>query len=86
MSYQVKLSPQVLKFLDKLDDYLKNRIKNKFKKLKEGPFKYLESYKQDDFFKIRSGSYRAIIDVNIKEKIILVRYLNHRSKIYKRFR
>ena len=85
MNYGVRLSPQATKFLEKLDGHLSDRIKGKLRKIKNKPFRYLESYVGDDFFKLRIGEYRAIIDVNKENKLVIVRYLNHRRKVYKRF-
>lgn len=84
MGYQVLLDPKVVKFLETLPHDLSSRIKDKLRLLKENPFNYLEHYKGDDFYKLRIGDYRALIDVDIKNKLILVRVLDHRGRIYKR--
>ena len=86
MSYTVKLHPKVSKFLDKCEVLLSERIKSKLKLLIEDPFRYLEHYEGNDYFKLRIGDYRALIDVNKGRKIIFIRYLNHRKKIYKETR
>lgn len=84
MSFNVKLHPKVQKFLDKSEKELSQRIKNKFIQLKDDPFIFLEHYEGADYYKLRIGEYRALIDVDHKRKIIFVRVLDHRSKIYKR--
>ena len=84
MIYRVKLHPKVNRFLEKCDKTLSERIKKKFRLLKENPFRYLEHYEGKDFYKLRIGDYRALIDVDNSRKIIFVRVLDHRSKIYKR--
>ena len=83
MSYEVKLHPKVYKFIDKCENQLSERIKNKLKLLKDEPFRYLEHYEGKDFYKLRIGDYRALIDVDTSRKIIFVRVLDHRSRIYK---
>ena len=83
MSYQIKLHPTVSKFLDKCGVLLSERIKTKLKLLIEDPFRFLEHYEGKDYFKLRIGDYRALIDVDKERKIVFVRYLNHRKKIYK---
>lgn len=84
MIYEVKLHPKVNRFLDKCDKDLKKRIKNRLILLKENPFRYLEHYEGENCFKFRIGDYRALIDVDESRKIVFVRILDHRSKIYKR--
>lgn len=84
MNYEVKLHPNVDKFLHKLDNELSARIKQRFNLLKENPFRYLEHYEGEDCYKFRTGDYRALIDIDTARKIIFVRVLGHRSKIYKR--
>ena len=84
MSYTVKQHPKVVKFLSKCEKPLSDRIKNKFKLLEKEPFRYLEQYQGQDFYKLRIGDYRALVDVDTSQKLILIRFLDHRSKIYKR--
>lgn len=84
MTFKIKLHPKVNKFLSKLDDILSDRIKDKLILLKENPFMYLKHFEGEDFFKFRVGDYRALIDIDIKNNLILVRVIEHRSKIYKR--
>jgi mRNA interferase RelE/StbE len=84
MNYQVKLHPKVKQFLDKSNKQLNERIKKRLKLLKEDPFRYLEHYEGEKCYKFRIGDYRALIDVDNQRKIIFVRVLDHRGKIYKR--
>ena len=83
MSYKVKLHPNVVKFLIKLPEDISQRIKNKLKEIKENPFHYLEHYEREDVYKLRIGNYRALIDVDISRKILFVRVLDKRDRIYK---
>lgn len=84
MSYQVKLHPQVQKFLDKSDNHISERIRNRLRLLEcDDPFRYLEHYEGDDFYKFRIGDYRALVDVDITRKIIFVQVLDLRGRIYK---
>ena len=82
--YIVKLHQNVDKFLSKLDNQLENRIRNKLKLLRNDPFHYLEHYEgEEKCYKLRVGDYRALIDVDQSRKLIFVRVLDHRKKIYK---
>ena len=84
MTYIIKLHPKVNRFLNKCVKSLSERIKKKLMLLKENPFRYLEHYEGRDFYKLRIGDYRALIDVDTSRKIIFIRVLDHRNKIYKR--
>jgi len=84
MTFQVKLDPQVDKFLKKSAPLVAERIKEKLRLLKTEPFQYLEHY-EGDYYKLRIGDYRALIDVDNTRQLIFVRYVDHRSRIYKRF-
>ena len=82
MSYSLDWHPNVRKFLQKLPKEIAERIVLKARDLKEEPFRYLEHY-EGDYYKLRIGDYRALIDVDPYKKIVLIRYLDHRKKIYK---
>lgn len=84
MTYEVLLDPKVVKFLNGLSNDIASRVKDKLKELKENPFHYLEHYEGGDFYKLRIGEYRALVDVDTKKKIIFIRVFDHRSRIYKR--
>ena len=85
MSYEVKLHPKIDKFLRKCGKELEERIRNRLRLLKEEPFKYLEHYEgEENCYKLRIGDYRALVDVSVEEKKVLVRVLGHRGRIYKK--
>ncbi len=84
MHYQIRLHPNVVDFLEKLPSDISERIKRKIKGLEENPFHYLEHYSGEDFHKLRVGDYRALVDVDTSRKIVFVRVLDHRKRIYKR--
>ncbi|MBS3159919.1 type II toxin-antitoxin system RelE/ParE family toxin [Candidatus Woesearchaeota archaeon] len=84
MTYKIKLHPEVHKFIEKLDQNIAERIRKRLKLLENEPFRYLEHYESQTFFKFRIGEYRALIDVDTMRFTIFIRVLDHRSKIYKR--
>ncbi len=82
MSYQVRLSPIAQKFLDRLQDDDAERILKKLKTVTRNPFRYLEHY-EGQGYKLRIGNFRALIDVELKERILYVRILDKRGRVYK---
>ena len=45
----------------------------------------IETIKDKSYgYKIRVGNYRILVDISYKPNIIWVRYVDHRSRVYKR--
>ena len=70
--------------INKLPKDISLRIVNKLKQVKQNPFHYLEHFEGGKCFKLRIGDYRAIVEANIENKILVVRILDKRGRIYKR--
>jgi len=84
MAYSIKWSSRSLDELRKLPRIVSKRIINKLSLSEENPNRYLESLSGDHGYKIRVGDYRIIVDLLENEKIIPVRAIGHRKKVYKR--
>ena len=84
MSYAIKWNPKPLKFLEKLPKEISKRIIEKVEGIKDDPFHYLEHYEGADVYKLRIGDYRILMDVNFTSKILKIRILYHRSRVYER--
>lgn len=83
MSYSVKFDKNAEDFLDKMQKNESLRIIDKLELVKQNPFHYLEHY-EGDYYKIRIGDYRLLIDIDFNNKILYVRILDKRGRIYKR--
>ena len=83
MSYLVKVDKKAQDFLDKLPQNISLRIINKLEQIKENPFHFLEHY-EGEYYKLRIGDYRALMDIDFQRKIIWVRIIDKRGRIYKR--
>ncbi len=84
MAYSLKLDRDANKFLNGLPLNIAERIAKKLETIKENPFRYLEHYEGDKCYKLRIGDYRALIDIDFERKILFVRILDKRGRIYKR--
>ena len=85
MLYKILLHPRATEYLKKTDKKLKERIKNKLIILKKKPY-FGERLSFSQFWKLRVGDYRAIYEINRKEKEIIILFIGHRSKVYDDFK
>ena len=84
MMYEVKYDPKTEKQLDKLPKDIAKRIVEKMKEVAETG-RGIETIKDEKYgYKVRVGKYRVLIDITYNPNLILVRYIDHRGKIYKR--
>jgi mRNA-degrading endonuclease RelE of RelBE toxin-antitoxin system len=79
MTYNVVLSPQAKKFLQKQDTHIQSRLRKGLATLCN-PFSVLEHF-EGNYYKLRIGDYRALCDV--EEKTVIVRVLENRGRMYK---
>lgn len=84
MSYGIKWNPKPSKYLEKLPKEIASRILGKVDIIKDNPFRYLEHYEGADVYKLRIGNYRLLIDVDFSNKILRIRVVEHRSRVYER--
>ena len=83
MSYSIRVDKKVQDFLYKLSHSISLRIVSKFEKIKENPFHYLKHY-EEQYYKLRIGDYRALIDTDFQKKILLVRIIDKIGRTYKK--
>ena len=88
MVYSVELSGDAQRFLNKLEDSIKERIENRLRKLGEiavpSDAKFIgRDEKNDKIFRYRIGDYRALYKVKDSDKIILIAKIDKRPRIYK---
>ena len=87
--YAVELSRKSIKFLDKLDAHIRERIRDRLKRLGVDPVpsdtKFIGRDKQGEkVFRYRIGDFRALYKVKDAEKIVLVAKIDKRPRIYER--
>ena len=66
MTFSVRLSRQAQKFFKKQDAHIQLRLREGLAKLHE-PFVVVEHF-EGNCYKLRIGEYRALVDIDIKEK------------------
>ena len=84
--YSVELSQKSQKFLEKLDNNIRERIEKRLRKLGEEPLpsdaKFIYRDNEDKIFRYRIGDYRALYKVKDKEKIVLIAKIDKRPRVY----
>ena len=84
--YVIELSIQAQKFLDKLNNEVKERIEKRLKNLENNPVpsdsKFIGRENNEMVFRYRIGKFRALYKVKESQKIILVTKIDKRDKIY----
>ncbi len=84
MYYEVLLHPKEHSFLEKVEDDIKNRIKNKLRLLSGEP-ESGDKLKHSDFWRLRIGDYRAIYEIDRANERIVVLFIGHRREVYDDF-
>ncbi|KHO45542.1 MAG: hypothetical protein QS98_C0010G0068 [archaeon GW2011_AR3] len=86
MAFSISFGPQADKFIAKLDNQTKERIRDKIEKLQEDPFptevERVESYKKEKVFRVRVGDYRILYVVRFETKMILIARIDKRERAY----
>ena len=82
--FKIVWHPRVRKFLRKISSKDSQRIVKKLLKIKENPFRYLCHYEGSRYHKLRIGDFRALVDVDSRNKTLYVQVLDKRGRIYKR--
>ena len=85
-SYKIEWKSSVRKDLKRVDRKFVPKLIDDVAALADNPFP-VDSQKLFDTertYRVRSGDYRIIYQVDIKHKMVLVMYIRHRKDVYKK--
>ena len=82
--YSIQIEQNAERFLKKLSRLEKEIILNKIYSLRENPFRYVKKLKGSKLWRLRISKYRAILDIIISGKKIVVLRVGYRKNIYNR--
>ena len=82
ITFSIRWSKRAERYLAKLPKEIARRIFNKVNSIKGNPYHFLEHYEGADFYKLRVGAYRLLVDIDVTENVISVRVLGHRRNVY----
>lgn len=77
------MHPKVHKFLENLDVNIRERIKAKLREVENDPFRFLEHFEGADYYKLRIGEFRALIDIDFDNRLLKVQVFDYRGRVYK---
>jgi mRNA interferase RelE/StbE len=85
LRYQVFLDPRAAKFLSRLNETVRTRIKDGLRELQVSPETKGQRLAASAFWRVRIGDYRVIYEIDRNGKKIVVLYIGHRSTVYDDF-
>ncbi len=85
MVFAILLHPKAAKELERLEEDLRTRIKERLRELKNNPESIGKALKPSDFWSLRIGDYRAIFEIDRAKKQVIVLFIEHRKKVYDDF-
>lgn len=80
--YNVQIVNKAKKYLSKLPKKDSNIILNKIYSIRKNPFHYLKRLKGSKLWQLKIPKYRAIVDVIVSGRRIIVLRVSLRKKIY----
>ncbi len=84
MSYKIIWSPKSRDNLKELTPETAKRVIKKVVELELAPYHFIEKMTDVNCWKLRTGDYRVLLDIDEKKKEIQVLKIGHRKKVYKR--
>lgn len=85
MAFAILLHPKAAKELERLEEDLRTRIKERLRELKNNPESIGKALKPSDFWSLRIGDYRAIFEIDRAKKQVIGLFIEHRKKVYDDF-
>ena len=80
--YSIQIEKNAENFLKKLQKKDAEIILNKIYSIRENPFRFLKRLQGEKLWRLRTGDYRAIVDIVISVNKIIVLRIGHRKNIY----
>jgi len=79
--FAILLHSKAAKELERLEEDLRTRIKERLRELKNNPESIGKALKPSDFWSLRIGDYRAIFEIDRAKKQVIVLFIGHRKKV-----
>ncbi len=84
MAYQIVIKPSAQKDLDSLPDNEVLRIARKLEQIAEEPRSIgVQKLTGEEGYRIRSGNYRILFEIDDEKKIVFIYRIKHRKDVYR---
>lgn len=83
MIYELVYTREALKSLKKLDKESKRRILNNLERCRVRPHAFVKKLVGSPYFRLRTGNYRVIVDIQRNKFVLMVIEVGHRKNIYR---
>lgn len=84
MAYKINIKPSALKDLDSLPDKEVKKISIRLMQLKDEPRPIgVQKLSAQEGYRIRSGNYRILFEINDESKTVFIYRIKHRKDAYK---
>lgn len=84
MSYSIEIISKAEKEFLKLPEAIQKQIRRQILSLENNPRPFGSSkLKDSEFYRIRSGNYRVIYSIDVKNKLVKVLSIAHRKDAYR---
>lgn len=80
--YEILFTNSAKEQLKKFSQSVKEEVGSALERIKVRPFSFVKKLRNSQYYRLRVGSYRLILDINSNQLIILVIELGHRRNIY----
>lgn len=80
--YELIYSEDVLKELKKLEKDLQQRVIKTLERIRIKPYPHVKKLVGSQYFRLRVGDYRVILDIQEEKLVILVLEVGHRKNVY----
>ena len=85
MTYVVLLHPKAMKELGDIDEPTRGRIKELLRELGSDPKAKGKQLKHSEYWSLRVGDYRAVIEIWVEKRRVVVIFIGHRKNVYDDF-
>ena len=86
MAYIMLLHPKAMKELEDIDEPMRGRIKRLLKELGSDPKAKGKQLKYSEYWSLRVGDYRAVYEIWVERRQVVVLFTGHRKNVYDDFR
>ena len=84
MSYSIRYSVRATKELKKLDQETVLNILKVIERIRIRPYSYVQKIVGTEYYRLKVGQYRVILDIINQDLIILIIRIGHRRNVYKK--